>query len=233
MIDGSYYQQLLKTLSVAEKAVDCSQCQMEFKCCTYRPFIANFLVGAFCDDETLFNQELFNEWDFLIVGLSPNLKYRKYFFKKGKWGFGTDSHLLCSFYEKKNGGCRIWKARPAVCRTFFCKSSYNEGGAFYWKSAEEFTWRLEWVLLEEFLYHKGWSLEEVAEVKGYLDDSRGGPQRNVPREYCFEDIAVARDFYREAKSFMESMSEAHVMEILGEEGRREYDELVEQKSKLG
>jgi len=228
----SHYHALLKEISVRETAVDCQKCSAEWKCCTYRPFIANFLVGRALENFA-FTDELMSEWDFLITGLAPGMKYRRHFFKKGKWGFGTDATLLCSFYEKRSGGCRIWEARPAVCRTFFCKSSYHEAGAYYWNQAEEFSWHLEWTLLEDFLYTKGWTLDDVARIKKYLDEASVASQGSLPDEYRFHDVAEAAKFYREAQAHVMALEPSYVDEILGEHGRALYANLLAGKAKLG
>lgn len=227
----NYYQDLLAQISPPESAVDCARCSMEWKCCTYRPFIANFLVGSFAGGP-VWIESLFEEWDFLIVGFAPNIKYRRHFFKKGKWGFGTDATLLCTFYEKKSGGCQIWSARPAVCRTFFCKSSYNEAGAYYWKNAEDFTWLLEWVLLEDFLYHKGWTLEDVQWLKKYLDDSQVNAGLVPPQDFIFSDLSKAETFYKEAHQYVQGLSPETVMELIGAKGGQLYQELLAQKLNL-
>jgi Fe-S-cluster containining protein len=227
----NYYQHLLTEISVRETAVDCSRCSLDLKCCTYRPFIANFLVGGFIDSH-VFNEELMHEWDFLILGLTPSIQYRKYFAKKGKWGFGTDATLLCTFFQKQTGQCKIWESRPTVCRTFFCKSSYAEAGAYYWKKAEEWTWHLEWSLLEDFLHHKGWTLEEVASAKEYLQDTVVTKSRTWPEEFFLKDLQQARQFYSEAKRYVDALSESDVMEAVGEKGRQLYQELLAEKVKL-
>ena len=227
----NHYQHLLTKIAISETAVDCGRCELTWKCCTYRPFIANFLVGGFAHAD-FFNDELKNDWDFLLVGLSPNLKYRTYFAKNGKWGFGTDATLLCSFYQKSSGGCRIWQNRPAVCRTFFCKSSYQETGAYYWKTAEEWTWRVEWALLEDFLHHKGWSLEEVEQMKQYLQEDQVGRLKSLPEEYMLKSVGEAQTFYQEAQMYVEQLSEEDIFALLGSQGQRLYQELVASKEKL-
>lgn len=228
----SHYQQLLADISVKESAVDCQRCAAEWKCCTYRPFIANFLAGhaleSFSDVEGLMG-----DWDFLITGLSPNMKYRKHFFKKGKWGFGTDASLLCSFYDKKSGGCRIWHARPAVCRTFFCKSSYHEKGALYWNKAEEFSWHLEWTLLEDFLYTEGWTIDDVQTIKRYLDEATVKTGLPLPDEYRFSEWEGAVNFYKAARAHVLALEPKYIEEILGEHGRALYADLLAEKAKLG
>lgn len=227
------YQQLLTDITARESAVDCNRCAVEWKCCTYRPFIANFLAGHAAElVATPLTEELFEEWDFLITGIAPNMKYRNLFFKKGKWGFGSDPTLLCSFYEKKTGGCKIWQSRPAVCRTFFCKSTYHEAGTEYWSRAEEFSWLLEWTLLEDFLFTRGWTLDDIKVIKEYLhEDSISGAQA-LAAEYRFLSLAEALQFYREARAHVLALSSEYIQEILGPHGRGLYTELLAAKAKL-
>lgn len=227
----NYYQRLLTDLSVPESAVNCGRCPSEWKCCTYRPFIANFLAGP-ASKLREFDESLFSEWDFLIAGLAPNMKYRKHFSKKGKWGFGSDMSLLCSFYDKSSGGCQIWSSRAAVCRTFFCKSSYGDQGLSYWKGTEEFSWLLEWTLLEDFLFHKGWTLEDVKTIKTYLHEDTVVHQKPLPQEYRFQDVPTALAFYDEAAAHVNGMTEEYVKEILGEQGRKWLADLLADIPKL-
>lgn len=227
----NHYQQLLTAISVKESAVDCARCTAEWKCCTYRPFIANFLAGTAMESFP-FTDELFQEWDFLITGIAPNMKYRKHFFKKGKWGFGTDASLLCSFYDKKSGGCKIWNARPAVCRTFFCKSTYHEAGASYWNRAEEFSWHLEWTLLEDFLFAQGWTLDDVQRIKKYLDEATTQSGMQLPKEYSFKTLPEAETFYKNARAHVLALEPKYIEEILGDHGRKLYAELLAEKAKL-
>lgn len=225
----SYYQSLLTELSLKEYAVDCAKCTDLFKCCTYKPFIANFLVGHIGEQLEEFD---LSEWDFTICGIAPNLKYRKQFKGKSGWGFGTDATLLCSFYNKKSGGCSIWKNRPGVCRTFFCKSSYFEEGQAYWKSAEELTWMLEWVLLEDFLFEEGWTVDEVGEVKAYLNESAIEKKTAYPEGSVFTDRETALEFYSRAARHVESLSTEYIREILGKAGEAKKEQVLEQKAKL-
>lgn len=178
----------------------------------------------------IIEDEVFQQWDLLIVGLAPSTGYRKQFAKKGKWGFGSDESLLCTFYEKKSGRCNIWSARPSVCRTFFCKSSYGDQGMSYWQKAEQFSWRMEWVLLEDFLFEEGWTLDDIAVLKTYLREDQLGMQ--IPSEYRFTDLAQARAFYKRAHEYVSQRSPEYVQEILGVEGRGLYRDVVAERAKI-
>ncbi len=207
----SYYQRLLTEISLEESAVDCAKCTDLYKCCTYKPFIANFLVGNI--GEALKDFDL-KDWDLTICGIAPSLEYRKRFKGRSGWGFGTDASLLCTFYNKKSGGCNIWQNRPGVCRTFFCKSTYYEDGQMYWKSAEELTWTLEWLLLEDFLYEEGWTLEEVGEVKAYLHESAVEKKVKIPGSGIFNSLDAAMEFYERSSKHVGSLSNDYVEKLL-------------------
>lgn len=225
----SYYESLLTDLSLQEYAVDCGKCTDLYKCCTYKPFIANFLVGEI--GEALEQFDL-SDWDLTICGIAPSLKYRKQFKGKSGWGFGTDASLLCTFYNKKSGGCNIWKHRPGVCRTFFCKSTYFEDGQSYWKSAEELTWMLEWVLLEDFLFEEGWTTEEIAEVKAYLHESAVEKKVPFPVSGVFDNAQNAMEFYKRAAAHVAQLSPEYIHEILGAAGTIKKEQVLEHKLKL-
>jgi Fe-S-cluster containining protein len=225
----SYYKRLLTEISQKEYAVDCAKCTDLYKCCTYKPFIANFLVGEIGDALRDFDLK---DWDFTICGISPSLDYRKRFKGKSGWGFGTDATLLCSFYNKKTGGCNVWENRPGVCRTFFCKSTYFEDGQSYWKSAEELTWMTEWILVEDFLHEQGWTLEEVEEVKAYLHESAIEKKIKPPQDAVFKSMDEAIEFYKKAAKHINTLSDEYVQELLGEAGIRKREQVLAQKSKL-
>lgn len=225
----SYYKSLLTELSLEEYAVDCAKCTDLYKCCTYKPFIANFLAGQIGEDLKQFDLK---DWDLTICGIAPSLEYRKRFKGRSGWGFGTDVTLLCTFYNKKSGGCNIWENRPGVCRTFFCKSSYFEAGQFYWKGAEEFTWMLEWILVEDFLYEEGWTIEEIAEVKAYLHESAIEKKVKYPEGRVFKDVESALVFYKRAAQYIGSLSVEYIREIMGAAGITKKEQVLEQKAKL-
>ncbi|MCC6138123.1 MAG: YkgJ family cysteine cluster protein [Bdellovibrionaceae bacterium] len=224
----SYYKRLLTEISVTESAVDCGKCSDLYKCCTYKPFIANFLCGEM--DEKLLAFDL-SDWDFTICGIAPSLKYRKKFKGRSGWGFGTDATLLCSFYDKKSGGCNVWQSRPGVCRTFFCKSTYQDGQA-YWKSAEELTWMMEWILLEDFLLEEGWLEEEIAGVKAYLHENAIDKKVICPEGSLFANIKDAMVFYKKATLHVQTLSTDYIQELLGQNGLIKREQVLAQKQNL-
>jgi Fe-S-cluster containining protein len=226
-----YYEEILAQFSIVETAVNCDKCVTNFKCCTYRPFIANFLAGQLFRDHPQ-EEGVLAQWDWLIVGLSPSIQYRKQFLKNGKWGFGTNEKLLCSFYSTKTGRCGIWSARPSVCRTFFCKSSYSDQGMSYWGKTEAFGWRLEWVLLEDFLFEEGWTIDDISVIKRYLNEDYLKAPFPLPSEYRLPSQEAAAAFYKKAQAHIESKTPEYIQEILGEAGRKLQTDVIAERAKI-
>lgn len=218
-------------LSVSESAVNCDKCASDFKCCTYRPFIANYIAGHMIYKYGITAAQL-QDWDWLPVGLAPDLSYRKKFQKERGWGFGSNESILCSFYEKSSGRCKVWSARPSVCRTFFCKSTYGEAGMSYWNQAEQYLWGVEWLQLEDFMYEKGWTLEEVKTLKNYLSKDYLAHPFKLPQEYKFSDWDMAQTFYLEAYEYINRLEPKVFSELEGKEGQRQFSELLAQRADL-
>ena len=220
-----FYFDVQNQLMLKEKAVDCSTCSIDFKCCTYRPFFSNFLVG-YADSLHLLKENWFEQWDLFIVGAAPNARYRKKFMSKGGWGFGSDANLLCTFFNTNHRGCEIWPARPSVCRSFFCKSTYAQSGLDYWKKFEDYIWHLEWSLIEDFLFTRGYTIDEVQMIKHYLDHSSDARVKiSQLEDFRFKSWDEAQSFYRSAWEHVKSVGEAEANEIVGEFGRNLYHEL--------
>lgn len=227
-----YYFEAQKQLQLKEVAVDCDRCHIDLKCCTYRPFFANFLLG-YADELGRLKEGWSEEWDLLIVGASPRLDYRKKLKSGAGWGFGTDESLLCTFFNRKVRTCDVWMARPGVCRAFYCKSSFAEKGSLYWKKFEDYIWHLEWCLLEDFLFTQGFVVDEIQQMKDFLDGS-AIKKAHVPslEAFRFKSEKVACHFYRQAWAHASSLAPQYIEEIIGEFGRNLYSELLAEKAKL-
>lgn len=228
----AFFFEIHNQLQIKETAVDCNRCHINLKCCTYRPFFSNFLLG-YAESLNLLPEDWHCEWDLLVVGASPNVQYRKNFKKIGSWGFGTETQLLCTFFSSQSRSCKVWSARPGVCRAFYCKSSFSEEGSAYWKKFEDFVWHLEWCLLEDFLFTKGFTLDDVALLKRYLDDTVkvkvGLPALNDLRFVSWQE---ARQFYIESWNYVQQADREHIQDIVGEFGRKMWSELLAEKAKF-
>jgi hypothetical protein len=111
------------------------------KCCTYEPRIPNFLTGRILID----NSELQAEGRASILarigrragvsplGLDQSNRYSTLYSNATK-AFGRAPGLLCPHYIDREGGlCGIWKYRPSVCATWFCKHIRGAVGQNFWR----------------------------------------------------------------------------------------------------
>jgi hypothetical protein len=146
------------------------------KCCAFQPHIPNFLAGRILMEEDPWIQAGREELERRIarrVAISPrwagpgsvfDLLYRN-----TPNVFGRAPELRCQFLDS-SGGCGVWKHRPAVCSTWFCKHVRGATGHNFWKLADK--------LLQIVEYELGlWCLEElkVGSVEVYAMSAQSSP----------------------------------------------------------
>lgn len=95
----------------------------DYKCCTFQPFLPNFLLGKLLGEERLFLRALEDHPQLLItpLGLCPSRPYRE------RRELCDEDHRgkehLCVFYDSSSKRCGIWNHRPAECAGYFCRES--------------------------------------------------------------------------------------------------------------
>lgn len=137
---------------------DCSMCRIpgvakdrsdffydrRTKCCTYRPTLANFLVGRILADEDpafASGRESIRDRIRAKVAITPqgvgsSATFLKLFRERALADFGRAVDLRCPhFVDEGDGKCGIWKHRNAVCTTFFCRHTRGGTGLEFWKGA--------------------------------------------------------------------------------------------------
>jgi hypothetical protein len=166
----------------AESFTDCANCPMicsnreelgtdasrpfgpDTKCCTFTPYIPNYLAGALLSDSDSSLTEGKNRLREIIKcrkgifphGVYPTKKY-SILYEHGKMhGFGKSIALKCPYFIPGKYNCSVWKYREAICSTWFCKHIAQNPGADFWeKMAETFRYVEEslsvFVLQQEFL----------------------------------------------------------------------------------
>lgn len=116
---------------------------VETKCCTFVPSIPNFLAGrALADPELGEGRRSLEariaareEVSPLGLGITDDEQTR-YQTLKGAGLFGKPgAGLRCPHYVDREGGlCGIWRHRPAVCATWFCRHERGRVGRDFWQS---------------------------------------------------------------------------------------------------
>lgn len=129
--------EFLKSLQAVAGSLDCEACSKartfedpvrqqryrDYKCCTFQPFLPNFLLGNILGGGRLALQTLEAHPHLLItpLGLCPSSLYRE------RRGLCDEDHRgrehLCVFYNVSSKRCGIWNHRPAECAGYFCREN--------------------------------------------------------------------------------------------------------------
>lgn len=89
-----------------------------YKCCTFQPFVANFICGAMLEAGLAPLDIASHKAVLQPLGVMATQSFRELY-------LNTDEDLrgeehLCSYYNKEERNCRIWEFRPGECSLFFC-----------------------------------------------------------------------------------------------------------------
>lgn len=151
--------ELLGAVPAAERLATCEHCAMcdmnaradtpalpqrvlfdpTTRCCTYRPFLPNYLAGAILSDPAVSEHgrttllERMAQGDATPLGVRVDAAYQLLYDHARAPAFGRAVALRCP-HQLPSGGCGIWQHRPAVCATWYCKHERGAVGDRQWKS---------------------------------------------------------------------------------------------------
>jgi hypothetical protein len=108
---------LVKVVAFTVPVVDCKACAKPIKCCDFQPFWANFLIGAWLEENGAKELPEITNAFWHPIGLIPRAEYRTRHAQTEVRG----EDLKCGFYQ--SGRCEIWSTRPGECSTYFCDSA--------------------------------------------------------------------------------------------------------------
>ncbi len=229
-----FFPKVFWSSSLAETKATCHQCiqapkkyDHDLKCCTFWPFIPNYVVGQIL----LSTEEKYKEAKALIqshieqrrwnlpIGLVAPADYQVDFKKNKKKIFGRDESFLCPYYSRKNNNCSLWLYRGSVCTSFFCESSYGKSGSQFWHQFENYFSYLEMGMSQEVLAYKDYSPRDVNEQLEFLMAEKkiklGLPKYKKIWKHFYGN---EQDFYIQSARFVNQMPDTQVAEILGETG---------------
>jgi hypothetical protein len=218
------------------------------KCCTFQPFLPNYAVGAilsqtsenYQEAQKVIRSKIKNREYALPIGILPSVKYQVEFMKNKKKIFGRDEDFLCSYYNKKNNSCGIWKYRGSVCTSFYCMSSYGQKGQKFWGQVRNFMSYTEMLLMEEALVHLDFSPREVSKQVGYLDRHEGTASelkthrmdKSAFQGHWKDRVQDPEGFYIKTYEFVKAFSRKDYLESLGETGQKIQSQLLVQMNLL-
>lgn len=240
---GRFFPKTFWSSSLVETKATCQQCiqspkkyKEDLKCCTFWPFIPNYVVGQILlskeakyqeAQQVILNHIQKRHWN-LPIGLVAPGDYQMSFKKNKKKVFGQDSDFLCPYYSKKNNNCGLWLYRGSVCTSFFCESSYGKSGHEFWHLFENYFSYLEMGLSQEVLVYKDFSPRDVTDQLDFLMVQEkikfsAGRYKKIWKHFHGQE----KDFYIQAARFVDEMPTSQVKEILGETGSEIKKQMVE------
>jgi hypothetical protein len=203
-------------LPPSASAPDAMYFRPETKCCTYWPDLPNFLAGR-----------IVSESDPSMIGGRASVEARiarrvavkpsridsggvfSLLYETTPAVFGRAPALRCP-YLSSDGECGVWKHRPGVCATWYCKHLRGKTGFHFWKLADELLRRVEedlafWCMtqlqvgLSELGELADQSKPHVSELDGDIDWLK---YRRLWGDWAGREI----EFYRACAGLVESLT---------------------------
>jgi hypothetical protein len=211
----------------------------DLKCCTFHPFLPNYLVGALLLDpgateaHRIFGEKIEKREYALPIGMVAPVRYQVEFNNRQEGDFGQREEWLCPYYNKEKQNCNVWRNRGVVCTTFFCKSSYGKPGLKFWEKLSQYIWYVELALLEESLVMLDFSPRQIVDLLDYHNRYDGTAaekkswvlpekkSRELWNGYYDDQIG----FYKKCYEQVAKMSKRDFHELIGEQGQSLEEEL--------
>lgn len=215
--------------------------QPDLKCCTFEPYLPNYLVGALLQSASTspsamgaLKKKIQQRKFSLPIGMTASVKYQVLFNQRKPQDFGNRRDWLCTYYNQDLNNCGIWKYRGAVCTTFFCKSDLGKKGLSFWAELNNYLTYVEMALMEEVLVHLDFSPRQLSDCLDYLNRKEG-----TPTEMKAAALPLARakklwngyfdeqeDFFRKTYQMVKEFDKKRFEEALGEMGMDLQNKLI-------
>ena len=213
------------------QAADRDAVTFTVKCCTYQPWMHNFLAGGVLLDAnpdavrgrgTI--ERLIDARDGVSALGVRTAEWRLKVGREKPDTFGRSRALLCPHYQEEGGTCGVWRHREATCSTWFCKHERGAVGLRFWDAL-----RLLLECLEQALArHCALELELGPEALEALSSSTRGPDfaelfgpptDEVWRQRWGRWAGRERDFFRRCAEVAAGMSPREVLALGGSQAR--------------
>lgn len=215
--------------------------ELDLKCCTYYPFLPNYVVGAILSQETLatpsavasLREKIHKREYSLPLGLVAPPNYQVPFNHRKKNEFGRREDWLCPYFNHEQQNCGIWRHRGAVCTSFYCKSSYGNKGIQFWDQISNYLTYVEMALMEESMVMLDFSPRQISDLLGYLNrteatktemKSTSMPEKKA-RELWNGYYDDQEGFFKKSFQIVGELDRKAFRELLGETGQQLEDRL--------
>lgn len=209
----------------------------DLKCCTYHPYLPNFLVGGvFADPDPALDEgrrrlraKIASRISVTPRWIAPPRKYSHLMeASRGNGFFGRSKVALCPYFDAENGGrCTVWKYRDNICSTYFCKFTSGKLGWDFWASLKDYLGYVEkslsrWSALE---VDKNVSDAQVVRNKITLEDleDRGPPDAEYER-FWGKWVGREEEFYIACHDQVKAMTREQYAKLI--DGTAEAQQLL-------
>lgn len=242
----------LLNLEIIETKATCDDCAMgepgqkityqkDLKCCTFEPYLPNYLVGQMLSEpisqvaRERLEKRIDSRHGILPIGIVAPLRYQVEFNARQLHDFGNRRDWLCSWYDQKNQNCSIWKHRSSVCNSFICKSSYGKKGIQFWEQLGVYLNFVEMALMEEALVHMGYSARDLSDFLYYIN--RDQAKNSELKQDAIESkkyqklwkdyFGQERQLYVKCFEFVKNLKKGDFREMMGDMGFEQEQILLE------
>lgn len=217
----------------------------DVKCCSYWPFVPNFLAGGILRDTSPDSPDGRERLALLLerswatpLGVLPSPAFRILYAQAKNQEFGTSLLLKCP-YLVDGGGCSIWRFRNAVCLTWFCKYERGRASRQFWESVRRLMTEMEaqlgvWACLELGL--SGGAVRkatELTKVENLKMQSLDGYPKNHSDHHMWEKWNKNRgEFYQQTEKLVAALSWKEALALAGQECAALASELRDAQAEL-
>lgn len=259
----SLYHHLLSqdllSFEITETKATCDQCimvtpkkklwyQNHLKCCTFFPFMPNYLLGAIFKNpnqvapntlQAIKSMLTENKSIHLPIGMIAPASYQLAFKLRDEGEFGQREDWLCPYFNKEQNNCGIWRFRGSVCTTFYCHSSHGAKGIRFWEELGGYLNYAEMAFLEEALIRLDFSPRNISDQLAYInidpDDYGSHPKTwlaPVTLKKLWKGYSDPIEFYIKCFEVVSAFTSEQVEEAFGEMGQKMLNKVNKQGNQI-
>jgi hypothetical protein len=166
-----------ETKATCDNCIEVPEYQENLKCCTFHPFLPNYLIGQILLDEKknssfvteVLQHKISKRQYVLPLGIVAPVRYQVEFNQLKDKYFGQKREWLCPYHDLSLNRCGIWRNRGSVCTSFYCHSSKGKKGKDFWKQSLDYLSYVEMALCEEALVYLDFSPRQISDLLQYIN----------------------------------------------------------------
>lgn len=242
---SNYLLQVFGSLDVTEKKATCDDCycskasrgdlpyyDKNLKCCTFQPFLPNYVVGNLLSDPSVtesiknnLRKKIQLREYALPMGIFVPVAYQVKFNSREPEDFGNRTDFLCPYFDHNKKNCGIWKNRGSVCASYYCVSDFGPSGLKFWEILGDFLHVCEMVLAQDCVVSMGLSPDGIDSQLEYINCETGTTEElssNSMSEALFKTYWTEwdgniEDYYLNCSKYVNQLGFKDMKELLGEE----------------